>query len=327
MASKAAKTGASGTPVPSAAVPDQSFSAAPQPDPLLLQFLAYLQFERAYSAQTLSTYQQQLQAVWFSLHDPDWLKLTDLQLQQHILSCRQSLKPKSLALRLAALRSFYRYLHQQNLRADNPTMYLKVPKTSKPLPKNLDVDEMARLLDIDEPDDDLAVRDAAILELFYSSGLRLDELVSANLADIHWSEQQIRVRGKGNKTRILPIGSLAQKALQRWLQRRPAFLGDEQDALFLSKQKRRISARHVRQRVDLWARRQGLSQHVHPHMLRHSFASHLLESSGDLRAVQELLGHANLSTTQVYTHLDFQHLAKVYDAAHPRAKKKLPDAN
>lgn len=318
MASKASSTRQS---QPRTGAEPEQPAATMVPDPLLLKFLAYLQFERAYSVQTLTTYQQQLQAVWLSQTDPDWLQLTERQLQQHILSCRQSLKPKSLALRLAALRSFYRYLQQQGHRSDNPTLYLKVPKTAKPLPKNLDVDEMARLLDIDEPDDDLAVRDAAILELFYSSGLRLDELISANLADINWSEQQIRVRGKGNKTRVLPIGSLAQKALQRWLQRRPAFIGDEPDALFLSKHKRRISARHVRQRVELWARRQGLSQHVHPHMLRHSFASHLLESSGDLRAVQELLGHANLSTTQVYTHLDFQHLAKVYDAAHPRAKK------
>jgi len=304
---------------------DPAPPGAASPDPLLQQFLHYLQFERAYSKQTLSTYQQQLQAVWLSIPAADWLQLSERQLQQHILGCRDSLKPKSLALRLAALRSFYRYLQQSGLRPDQPAQYLKVPKTSKPLPKNLDVDEMARLLDIDEPDDDLAVRDAAMLELFYSSGLRLDELVSANVRDIDWSEQQIRVLGKGNKTRILPIGSLAQKALQQWLQRRPAFLGEEQDALFLSKQKRRISARHVRQRVDLWARRQGLSQHVHPHMLRHSFASHMLESSGDLRAVQELLGHANLSTTQVYTHLDFQHLAKVYDEAHPRAKKKTSD--
>ncbi len=318
MASKAASVRQS-EPL-NGAEPEQQ-AAALAPDPLLLKFLAYLQFERAYSTQTLTTYQQQLQAVWLSQTNPDWLQLTERQLQQHILSCRQSLKPKSLALRLAALRSFYRYLQQQGDRTDNPTLYLKVPKIAKPLPKNLDVDEMARLLDIDEPDDDLAVRDAAILELFYSSGLRLDELVSANLADINWSEPQIRVRGKGNKIRVLPIGSLAQKALQRWLQRRPAFIGDDVDALFLSKHKRRISARHVRQRVELWARRQGLSQHVHPHMLRHSFASHLLESSGDLRAVQELLGHANLSTTQLYTHLDFQHLAKVYDAAHPRAKK------
>lgn len=144
----------------------------------------------------------------------------------------------------------------------------------------------------------------------------------ANIQDIDWTERLIRVRGKGNKQRILPIGKVAAAALKQWLAVRPAYIAEDADALFLSQQKKRISARHVRQRVGLWAQRQGLDQQVHPHMLRHSFASHILESSGDLRAVQEMLGHANLSTTQVYTHLDFQHLAKVYDAAHPRAKKR-----
>ncbi|WP_306523482.1 tyrosine recombinase XerC [Rheinheimera sp.] len=291
--------------------------------PWLSQFLAYLQFERGYSAQTLASYQQQLSAVASQLQHQasDWRGLSQEQLQQHLLSCRKTLKPRSLALRAAALRSFYRYFVGLKQLSDNPAAYLKVPKTARPLPKNLDVDQMNRLLDLNSSDDDLACRDQAIMELFYSSGLRLDELVSANVRDISFSEQQIRVRGKGNKERILPIGRLAMQALQRWLQLRPAFLGQEQDALFLSRQKSRISARHVRSRVKLWAARQGMEQNVHPHMLRHSFASHLLESSGDLRAVQELLGHANLSTTQVYTHLDFQHLAKVYDAAHPRAKK------
>lgn len=300
----------------------QSDDALAAFSPWLTQFLAYLKFERGYSPQTLSTYQQQLDSVARQLSDSHrhWRELTQPHLQQHLLSCRTSLKPRSLALRAAALRSFYRYLHQQKLVEQNPALYLKVPKFDKPLPKNLDVDQMNKLLELPK-DDELACRDQAILELFYSSGLRLDELVSANVADIHWSEKQIRVRGKGNKERILPIGRLAATALQRWLQIRPDFIGDDVDALFLSRQKLRISARHVRNRVKLWAKRQGMDQNVHPHMLRHSFASHLLESSGDLRAVQELLGHANLSTTQVYTHLDFQHLAKVYDAAHPRAKK------
>jgi len=290
--------------------------------PWLTQFLAYLKFERAYSQQTLTTYQQQLDSVARQLsgQHPHWRDLSQQHLQQHLLSCRASLKPRSLALRAAALRSFYRYLQQQQLVEHNPAQYLKVPKFDKPLPKNLDVDQMNKLLELPK-DDELACRDQAILELFYSSGLRLDELVSANIADINWSEKLIRVRGKGNKERVLPIGRLAAAALQRWLQIRPDFVGTERDALFLSRQKLRISARHVRNRVKLWAKRQGMDQNVHPHMLRHSFASHLLESSGDLRAVQELLGHANLSTTQVYTHLDFQHLAKVYDAAHPRAKK------
>jgi integrase/recombinase XerC len=291
--------------------------------PWLNQFLAYLKFERAYSLQTLSTYQQQLDSVARQLaaSHPHWRELNQQHLQQHLLSCRASLKPRSLALRAAALRSFYRYLQQQKLIDHNPALYLKVPKFDKPLPKNLDVDQMHKLLDLPTEEDELACRDQAILELFYSSGLRLEELVGANVADINWSEKLIRVRGKGNKERVLPIGRLAATALQRWLQIRPDFIGSEPDALFLSRQKLRISARHVRNRVKLWAKRQGMDQNVHPHMLRHSFASHLLESSGDLRAVQELLGHANLSTTQVYTHLDFQHLAKVYDAAHPRAKK------
>lgn len=292
--------------------------------PWLAQFLQYLRFERAYSAKTLETYQLQLSAVAEQLPAEclGWHTVTDLQLQQHLLSCRQQLKPRSLALRVAALRSFFRYLLQQQLVSHNPASLLKIPKINKLLPKNLDVDEMARLLDLPAAEDDLATRDQAMMELFYSSGLRLEELVQANIKDIDWGERLIRVRGKGNKERILPIGKLAVQALQRWLVVRPAYIADDAEALFLSRQKTRISARHVRQRVTLWGQRQGLDQQVHPHMLRHSFASHVLQSSGDLRAVQEMLGHANLSTTQVYTHLDFQHLAKVYDAAHPRAKKQ-----
>lgn len=251
-----------------------------------------------------------------------WVELTETQLQLHISSCRKSLKARSLALRVASLRSFYRYLVQQGKLKENPASYLQVPKFDKPLPKNLDVDQVNHLLDFDTREDALACRDKAILELFYSSGLRLDELVSANLQDIDWSEALIRVRGKGNKQRVLPIGRMAVAALKDWLKVRSAYIGSEPDALFLSKQKNRISHRQVQQRVKLWSERQGLAQHLHPHMLRHSFATHMLESSSDLRAVQELLGHANLNTTQVYTHLDFQQLAKVYDNAHPRAKKK-----
>ncbi len=290
----------------------------------LQQFLQYLRFERAYSNKTIETYERQLSAVASQLADQatHWAGLRTPQLQHHIMSCRASLTPRSLALRVAALRSFYRYGLQQAWFNDNPAALLKVPKINKLLPKNLDVDEMDRLLSIDAEQDDLATRDQAMMELFYSSGLRLAELVQANIQDIDWTERLIRVRGKGNKQRILPIGKVAAAALKRWLAIRPAYIAEDADALFLSQQKTRISARHVRQRVGLWAQRQGLDQQVHPHMLRHSFASHVLESSGDLRAVQEMLGHANLSTTQVYTHLDFQHLAKVYDAAHPRAKKR-----
>lgn len=286
-------------------------------------YLAYLQFEAGYSKHTLSSYRTQLEAVATDLaqHCTAWSQVSERQLQMQLAHQRDALKPRSLSLRIAALRGLYRYLQQQQLCEHNPAEYLKAPKASKLLPKNLDVDQMERLLDFTDGDDTLAARDKAMLELFYSSGLRLDELVNANIGDIQWHDALIKVRGKGNKQRILPIGRLAQQALKHWLTLRPALIAEDADALFLSVQKRRISHRQVRQRVGLWAQKQGLDQHLHPHMLRHSFASHLLESSGDLRAVQELLGHANLSTTQVYTHLDFQHLAKVYDAAHPRAKK------
>lgn len=286
-------------------------------------YLAYLQFEAGYSKHTLSSYRAQLMTVAAALPASisQWSQVSERQLQLLLAQERDALKPRSLSLRVAALRGLYRYLQQQQLCDRNPAEYLKAPKASKLLPKNLDVDQMERLLDVTEDDDTLVARDKAMLELFYSSGLRLDELVNANIGDIQWHDALIKVRGKGNKQRILPIGRLAQQALKHWLTLRPALVADDADALFLSIQKRRISHRQVRQRVGLWAQKQGLDQHLHPHMLRHSFASHVLESSGDLRAVQELLGHANLSTTQVYTHLDFQHLAKVYDAAHPRAKK------
>jgi integrase/recombinase XerC len=290
----------------------------------LSAFLAFLKHERGYSDKTLRSYQLQLSAVASQVAEQanHWVELTETQLQLHISSCRKSLKARSLALRVASLRSFYRYLVQQGKLKENPASYLQVPKFDKPLPKNLDVDQVNHLLDFDTSEDALACRDKAILELFYSSGLRLDELVSANLQDIDWSEALIRVRGKGNKQRVLPIGRMAVAAIKDWLKVRSAYVGTEPEALFLSKQKNRISNRQVQQRVKLWSERQGLAQHLHPHMLRHSFATHMLESSSDLRAVQELLGHANLNTTQVYTHLDFQQLAKVYDNAHPRAKKK-----
>lgn len=290
----------------------------------LSAFLAYLKHERGYSDKTLSSYQLQLSAVASQVAEQanHWVELTETQLQLHISSCRKSLKARSLALRVASLRSFYRYLVQQGKLKENPASYLQVPKFDKPLPKNLDVDQVNHLLDFNTSEDALACRDKAILELFYSSGLRLDELVSANLQDIDWSEALIRVRGKGNKQRVLPIGRMAVAAIKDWLKVRSAYVGSEPEALFLSKQKNRISNRQVQQRVKLWSERQGLAQHLHPHMLRHSFATHMLESSSDLRAVQELLGHANLNTTQVYTHLDFQQLAKVYDNAHPRAKKR-----
>lgn len=295
----------------------------------LQAFLHYLHYERGYSSKTLDSYQRQLLQLALAIPEAHshWFNLTENQLKQHIISLRRSgAKPRTIALKVAALRSFYRFLQAQGQRSDNPAQYLSVPKAARSLPKNLNVDQLNHLLSFDSKDDILACRDKAMLELFYSSGLRLEELVNADLRDIDWQQQLLRVTGKGSKQRIVPVGKIALAALTDWLKQRPAFTAKlpEQDAnaLFISKQHKRISARHVRERVQLWAKQQGLNQHVHPHMLRHSFASHMLESSQDLRAVQELLGHANLSTTQVYTHLDFAHLAKVYDNAHPRAKKR-----
>lgn len=205
----------------------------------LSAFLAYLKHERGYSDKTLSSYQLQLSAVASQVAEQanHWVELTETQLQLHISSCRKSLKARSLALRVASLRSFYRYLVQQGKLKENPASYLQVPKFDKPLPKNLDVDQVNHLLDFDTSEDALACRDKAILELFYSSGLRLDELVSANLQDIDWSEALIRVRGKGNKQRVLPIGRMAVAAIKDWLKVRSAYVGTEPEALFLSKQK------------------------------------------------------------------------------------------
>ncbi|WP_371133443.1 tyrosine recombinase XerC [Rheinheimera sp.] len=304
---------------------------APQWQQPLQAFLQYLQFERGYSSKTLDSYQRQLRQLASGVAETDadshWLNVTEDQLKQHIIGLRRSgAKPRTIALKVAALRSFFRYLQAQAKRTDNPAQYLSVPKAARSLPKNLNVDQLNHLLSFDSKDDILACRDKAMLELFYSSGLRLEELVNAEVSDIDWQQQLLRVTGKGSKQRIVPVGKIALAALKDWLKQRPAFTAklpeEDANALFISKQHKRISSRHVRERVQLWAKQQGLNQHVHPHMLRHSFASHMLESSQDLRAVQELLGHANLSTTQVYTHLDFAHLAKVYDNAHPRAKKK-----
>ena len=302
---------------------------SPQWQQPLRAFISYLQYERGYSNKTLDSYQRQLMQLALSITETDshWLNLTDSQLKQHIISLRRTgAKPRTIALKVAALRSFFRFLQAQNKRSDNPAQYLSVPKAARILPKNLGIDQLNHLLSFDSSDDILACRDKAMLELFYSSGLRLEELVNANINDIDWQQQLLRVTGKGSKQRIVPVGKIALAAVKDWLVQRPVFCSNlpepDQQALFLSKQHKRISTRHVRERVQFWAKQQGLNQHVHPHMLRHSFASHMLESSQDLRAVQELLGHANLSTTQVYTHLDFAHLAKVYDNAHPRARKK-----
>ncbi len=263
--------------------------------------------------QALEFFQQQGLAGWQQLRPADvrsWLAAMR----------RQQLAPASMARRLSALRSFYQYLQQQGQASVNPARGIRPPKDARRLPVVLDVDRAGQLLD-ELPVDDLGgLRDKAMLELLYSSGLRVSELTGLDLPDLDLAAGQVRVLGKGNKQRDLPVGSKACAALQGWLAVRSQWAKDT-PALFVGERGARIQPSVVRQRLKR-AGQLGLGQHVHPHMLRHSFASHLLESSQDLRAVQELLGHANISTTQIYTHLDFQHLAQVYDQAHPRARRK-----
>jgi integrase/recombinase XerC len=222
---------------------------------------------------------------------------------------------------LSAWRGFYGYLGHAHGFVHNPCAGLKAPKAAKTLPQALSPEQAAHLMEV-PPDDTLAVRDHAMLELLYSSGLRLAELVGANLEDFDFAAGEVRVTGKGNKTRIVPLGRLAVEALQTWLTERALLVQSGEKALFVGKAGTRLTPRAVQLRLKQWGIKLGINANIHPHVLRHSFATHVLQSSGDLRAVQEMLGHANISTTQVYTHLDFQHLAKVYDAAHPRARKK-----
>lgn len=234
---------------------------------------------------------------------------------------RQGIGGRSLQRNLSAIRSFFRYLLDEGVVKHDPVSGIQTPRTPRRLPKVLDVDQARQLVEV-EGDDPLAVRDRAMLELFYSSGLRLAELVGLDCNHVDLADAMVTVIGKGRKQRAVPIGRHARTAIQAWLKCRANLAADDEPALFVNRRGRRLTARGVQQRLGQWAQRQGLPLHVHPHMLRHSFASHMLESSSDLRAVQELLGHADIGTTQIYTHLDFQHLAKVYDAAHPRARKK-----
>lgn len=234
---------------------------------------------------------------------------------------RRGLSPRSVQRRLSALRRFFKYLRQQGLARMDPTAGVRAPRVRRKLPRPLDIEQVLTLLDIPE-EDDLATRDRAMLELFYASGLRVSELAGLTWDRLDPDERLVRVLGKGRRERLVPVGRHALAALERWRQLHQHLAGQEQPKIFVSRQGRPLGVRAIQKRVAYWSQRQGLDQRVHPHQLRHSFASHILESSGDLRAVQELLGHANLSTTQIYTHLDFQHLAKVYDETHPHARKK-----
>jgi integrase/recombinase XerC len=289
------------------------------------RYLGSLRHERQLSPHTASNYGRDLAALvdycaaqgltaWSQL---DTQHLRAFAAREH----RRGLAPRSIQRRLSACRGLFRYLLREGeLRAD-PSGDVQAPKARKRLPTPLDADSMARLLEF-RSDDTLGVRDKAIMELFYSSGLRLSELLGLGLLDVDLRDRTVRVLGKGRKTRIVPVGRHAVEAIRRWLGERATIAGVGEQALFVGQNGGRLGPRIVQRRIARWARLQGLPEHVHPHMFRHSFASHLLESSQDLRAVQELLGHANIGTTQVYTHLDFQHLAKVYDAAHPRARRR-----
>ena len=286
-------------------------------------FLRYLKVERQLSPLTQLNYSRQLQALCAlagALGVSAWSQLDAALVRQLVArSKRAGLHAASLALRLSALRSFLDWQVSRGELPANPAKGIRTPRSGRHLPKNIDVDEVSKLLEIDV-NDPLAVRDRAMLEVMYGAGLRLAELVGLDCRHLDLAAGEIWVMGKGSKERKLPIGRTAVTWLERWLAMRDLFAPDD-DAVFLSNQGRRISTRNVQKRFAEWGVKQGVSSHIHPHKLRHSFATHVLESSGDLRAVQELLGHANLTTTQIYTHLDFQHLANVYDAAHPRAKR------
>lgn len=291
----------------------------------LPRFYSYLVVERRMSPHTDSNYRRDLQR--FVAHC-DHSNVTDWQRidGQHIRSFaaaefRQGSSPRSIQRRLSAIRSFYNFLLRESVVKLNPAVGVSAPKPKKRLPATIDVDQMARLLSF-RTDEEVGVRDKAIMELFYSSGLRLSELVGLDVLDIDLADRTVRVLGKGSKGRVVPVGKHAVEAITHWLQERTKLAAVGNTALFVGVRGDRINPRSVQKLVAQWAQRQGLGVHVHPHMFRHSFATHILESSQNLRGVQELLGHAKIATTQIYTHLDFQHLAKIYDAAHPRARKK-----
>lgn len=294
---------------------------------LVESFLTQLLQQRRYSPHTITNYRRDLGQLQKFCNEQNrvsqWQQLDHKIIRRFVVwRYQQGVGGRSLQRELSSMRSFFKFLMAQGLLNHNPAQGIRAPKSEKRLPKNLDVEQTEQLLKINQTDP-VSLRDKAVMELFYSSGLRLSELVSLNIDSIDHDSASLTVIGKGSKERMVPVGSKALEAIANWLKTRGSLLKDPAEpALFLSVRGQRLSGRAIEQRVKKWASHQGVDVPVHPHMLRHSFASHILESSGDLRAVQELLGHADISTTQIYTHLDFQHLAKVYDTAHPRARKR-----
>ncbi len=291
----------------------------------LNRFFAYLGSERRLSNNTIVNYRRDLHALQQYMRErglDGWQALGNYDIRMFAAANhRKGLAPRSIQRRLSAVRAFLRFLLREGHVNANAAVDVSAPKAPKRLPETLDVDQMSRLLEIDGSEG-ITIRDRAIMELLYSSGLRLAELVALDLTDLDLVDATVTVTGKGNKTRIVPVGRHARRALKDWLKTRGELADDDDPAVFLSRNGTRLSRRSVQARVRYWAARQGVPINVYPHLFRHSFATHVLESSGDLRGVQELLGHADISTTQIYTHLDFQHLARIYDKTHPRAKKK-----
>lgn len=291
----------------------------------LPRFLQHLTTERRLSAHTDSNYRRDLESFARYCERQGVADWPDVD-SQHVrgfaaAEFRGGHAPRTIQRRLSALRSFFNFLLREAVLKTNPAVGVSAPKAPRRLPVTIDADQMARLLSF-RADEQLDRRDKAIMELFYSSGLRLSELVDLDLAGLDLVDRTVRVTGKGGKTRIVPVGRHAAEALTAWLHERSTLARPGETAVFVAKHGGRLRQRAIQLRITLWAKRQGLGVHLHPHLFRHSFASHLLESSQDLRGVQELLGHANIATTQIYTHLDFQHLAKIYDQAHPRARRK-----
>ncbi|MBW3228607.1 tyrosine recombinase XerC [Marinobacter adhaerens] len=290
----------------------------------LAEFIRHLASEKRHSPRTCDSYQRDLLrlADWLGRSGfVAWQRVTNHDLRRYVATLsREGLSGRSIARHLSATRRFYQFLLREKLASDNPALDIRAPKSGRRLPRVADVDQLNHLLD-GQPDDPLEVRDLCMFELMYSSGLRLAELASLDLDTVDLRSGEVRVMGKGGKERLLPVGRKAIATIQAWLPYRAALANDGEAALFVSQRGERLSHRSIQARLSRWGISRGADQKLHPHLLRHSFASHMLESSGDLRAVQELLGHADIATTQVYTHLDFQHLARVYDQSHPRARR------
>jgi len=292
---------------------------------LVEHFLDHLRLERNLSAHTIKSYRRDLNCLIAYCEKrglDSWSTLAPHHLRAFASRIHaQGLSPRSIQRRLSGVRSFMNYLVREDLLRQNPVVDISAPKVARNLPNTLDIEQMGRMLSI-PGNDPISARDRAMLELLYSSGLRLAELVDLDPADVDLDDGVVRVTGKGRKDRLIPVGRKAKTAIREWLRARPDLARTEERALFVGARGRRISPRSVQMRVRYWAKQAGIPQRVYPHLFRHSFATHLLESSGDLRGVQELLGHADISTTQIYTHLDFQHLAQIYDKAHPRARRR-----